>query len=96
MGGSLHLSAPWTPGGLASGIWAPLGVSAGGGARSGVGARARVGEGEMPWLATHRAWRPTPSRERWSLSLHLLAVGSEMPAPSSQCRGQGAGVDGVV
>lgn len=52
MGGSLHLSAPWTPGGLASGIWAPLGVSAGGGARSGVGARARVGEGEMPWLAT--------------------------------------------
>lgn len=82
--------------GLASGIWVPLGVSAGGGARSGVGPRAHVGEGELPWLATHPAWRPTPSGERWSLSLRLLAVGSEMPAPSSQCRGQGAGMDGVV
>lgn len=25
-----------------------------------MGARACVGEGEIPWFATHPAWRPTP------------------------------------
>lgn len=75
MAGGLHFSAPWTPGGLAGGIWASLGVSAGGGARSGVGAR----EGEMPWVATHPAWRPTLSFPllglMWALVSESLLLG---------------------
>lgn len=53
--------SPWTPGGLASGIWAPLGVSAEGGARSGVGPEPVLERVRFPGLQPTLPGGPLPS-----------------------------------